>query len=337
VKFQTVTGPVPVEDVGLADGHAHAWIEPPEGVAPEARLILDDYDAIRAELSDFRTAGGTTLVDCQPGGCGRDAQKLVRLAQATGLHITATTGFHRQRYYPPESWLWSAPADEATAYFVEELTAGMRETDGAICATTIKVGYEGNFEGQGRVLMEAAAEASHQTGALILFHTDQGRNVEALLPFFADRGIPPTRMYLCHVDKRPDLGLHRELARAGVLLGYDTFVRPRYNPEHTAWRLVKAMVAEGLEDHVAVGLDLAVASMWRHYGGQPGMLALPQQIVPRLRAEDIPEVAVRKLAGQNIARYLARQYDNRGHEGDRQEYFSFTTFKHKGSTHNGSF
>jgi predicted metal-dependent phosphotriesterase family hydrolase len=307
MKLQTVTGLVPIEDVGLADGHAHVWIEPPEGVAPEARLVLDNYDAIRAELSDFKAAGGTTLIDCQPGGCGRDARKLVRLAQATGLHITATTGFHRQRYYPPESWLWSTRADVATAYFVEELTAGMRETNGTICATTIKVGYEGSFEGQSRVLMEAAAEASRRTDALILFHTEQGRNVEALLPFFADRGILPTRMYLCHIDKRPDLGLHRELARAGVLLGYDTFVRPHYNPERTAWPLVKAMVAEGFEDHVAVCLDLGDAPMWRHYGGQPGMLALPQQIVPRLRAEDIPEAAIRKLTGQNIARYLVWQ------------------------------
>jgi predicted metal-dependent phosphotriesterase family hydrolase len=307
VKFQTVTGAVPVEDVRLADAHAHLWIEPPEGVASEARLVLDDFEAIRAELTDFVAAGGTTLVDCQPGGCGRDARMLVKLAQATGIHVTATTGFHRQKYYPPNSWLWTASADAAAAYFTEELTVGMREAAAAICATTIKVGYEGSIDGQGRVLMEAAAEASRQTGALILFHTEQSRNVEALLPFFADRGVPPTRLYVCHVDKRPDLELHRELARAGVLLGYDTFVRPRYDPEHGAWRLVRAMVAEGLEDHVAVGLDLAIASMWQHHGGQPGMLALSQQIVPRLHQEGVVEATIHKLTGQNIARYLAWQ------------------------------
>jgi len=90
-------------------------------------------------------------------------------------------------------------------------------------------------------------------------------------------------------------------------LGYDTFVRPRYDPEHGVWRLVKAMVAEGLEDHIAICLDLALASMWQQYGGHPGMLILPQQIVPRLREEGLPETAIRKLTGQNIARYLVRQ------------------------------
>jgi predicted metal-dependent phosphotriesterase family hydrolase len=301
MKFQTVTGPVPVEQVMLADAHAHAWIAPPDGIQSEFRLELNNYDAIKAELSDFRAAGGTTLVDCQPGGCGRDANRLLELAQATGLHITATTGFHRRKYYPPDSWLWSAPAETAAAYFVEELTMGMVETGGTIPATTIKVGYDGVIEGQPRVLMEAAAEASHQTGALILFHTERGANVEVLVPFFADRGVTANRLYLCHVDKRPDVGLHRGLAQAGVLLGYDTFVRPKYDPEHGAWPLIKTLVADGLSTHVAIGLDLAMASMWQHYGGQIGLPFLPQQIVARLQAEGFPETIIRQLTAQNIA------------------------------------
>jgi predicted metal-dependent phosphotriesterase family hydrolase len=303
--FQTVTGLVPVEQVRLADAHAHAWIAPPEGVPAENRFELTNYDAIKAELSDFRAAGGTTLVDCQPGGCGRDANRLFDLARTTGLHITATTGFHLRKYYPPNSWLWSAPAQKIAAYFVEELTAGMVETGSTIPATTIKVAYEGVIDGQPRVLMEAAAEAARQTGALLLFHTERGANVEALPPFFADRGIDAQRLYLCHVDKRPDIGLHRELAQAGVLLGYDTFIRPQYDPEQGVWPLLKALVAEGLSAHIAISLDLATASMWRHYGGQVGPIFLPQQIVARLRAEGYPETIIHQLTAQNIASRLA--------------------------------
>jgi len=304
VKFRTVTGSAAVEDVHLADGHGHVWIQPPKGVPRDAQLELCDYEAIEAELSDFRGAGGTTIVDCQPGGCGRDARMLVRLARATGLHITATSGFHRQRYYPPTDWLWSASEEEATTLFVDELTSGMSEAEGTVLATTVKVGYEGHSEGQSLVLMAAAAEAARQTGAAILCHTERGKNVEALLPFFGDRGVAADRLYICHMDKRPDLGLHRELARAGVLLGYDTFVRPEHNPEEGAWPLLRQMVADGLAGHIAIGLDLAVASMWRHYGGQPGMLALSEQIVPRLRAEGFDESVTAQLTGQNIARYL---------------------------------
>lgn len=307
MNLLTVAGPIPVEAVKLADGHAHLWISPPDGVAPESRLALDDFETIRAELGDLRAAGATTLIDCQPGGCGRDAGMLHRLAQATGLHVTATTGFHRQTYYPARSWLWSASEAEAAAYFIEELTVGTRETGGTVRATTIKVGYEGTIAGQTRVLMEAAALAARQTGAAILFHTEQCKNVEALLPFFADRGIAATRLYLCHIDKRPDLGLHRELAQAGVLLGYDTFARPKYEPDQGAWPLIHALVSDGLDHAIAIGLDLALSTTWRRYGGQPGLLFLTEQIVPRLRAEGISQTAIRRLTARNIAERLVWQ------------------------------
>ncbi|MBP8973186.1 MAG: hypothetical protein KBH93_04855 [Anaerolineae bacterium] len=302
--IQTVSGPLPAADVGLADGHAHVWIQPPDGTDPAARLDLHDEAAIRAELSDFRAAGGTLLVDCQPGEAGRDARALAHLSAATGVRITATTGFHQQKYYPPGCWLWSASAEDAAAYFVEELTIGTRESGGTVRAATIKIGYEGVIEGQTRALMEAAAAASRQTGALILFHTERGANVEALLPFFARQGVPAERLYLCHVDKRPDGGLHRELAQAGALLGYDTFARPRYDPERTTWPLLAALVGEGLGGHIAVCLDMALAGMWRHYGGGPGLLFLAEQIVPRLRALGLPAATIRDLTGGNIARRL---------------------------------
>ncbi len=307
MTIQTVTGPLPESDVILADGHAHAWIAPPDGIAPEARLELNRFEAIQAELVQFRAAGGTLLVDCQPGGAGRDANRLAQLARASGVWITATTGFHLPQYYPPEEGLWSATAESAAAYFVGELVTGTRESGGTIRATTIKVGYSGVIEGQPRVLMEAAAEAARQTGALVLFHTERGINVEALLPFFADRGVPADRLYLCHVDKRPDLGLHRELAQAGVLLGYDTFTRPRYDPDRTAWPLLLAMVAAGLGSQVAVGQDLALPDMWRSWGGAPGLCFLPDVIVPRLRAEGVPDGVLRQLTGANIARRLAHR------------------------------
>jgi phosphotriesterase-related protein len=307
MKFQTVTGLVPVETVGLADSHAHVWIAPQDGVAPDVRIELHDFDRIEAGLRDFCALGGTLLVDCQPGGAGRDTTQLAALSRATGLFITSTTGFHRRIYYPPDDWLWSATEDEAVAYFVEELTIGTRESGGTIRATTIKIGYEDTIEGQTRVLMEAVAEAARQTGALVLFHTEAGRNVEALPPFFAERGVSPSRLYLCHVDKRPDVGLHRELAQAGVLLGYDTFARPKYNPEQNVWKLLPALVADGLGEHIAICLDLAFPEQWEQYGGGPGLRFLPTQVLPRLRADGIEEATIARLTGGNIARYLVHQ------------------------------
>jgi predicted metal-dependent phosphotriesterase family hydrolase len=310
MEIQTVSGPIPLENIKIADGYGHVWLTPPEGVHPDARLPLNDARAIEAELKDFRRAGGDTIVDCQPGGCGRDARMLVKLAEVTQLHLIAATGFHLPRYYPAGYWLWSASEEEAAAYFIEELTIGMRETEGAVPATMINVGYDGLFKGQNRVLLEAAAEASRQTGAALLFHTEEGRNVEALPLFLEDRGVACQRLYFCHMDKRPDLGLHRELAQAGILLGYDTFIQPTYKPEREVWPLLKEMVAQGLEGSIAIGLDMASSSMWRHYGGQPGLVVLIDQLIPQLRAKEISDAAVDRLIGQNVAECLARRKTN---------------------------
>lgn len=306
MKLQTVTGPVPVDDIKLADAHAHLWINPPKGVQAKFRLVLNDPLRVEAELKDFRSAGGTTLIDCQPGGCGRDARMLLKFSEVTELHITATTGFHLPRYYPDGSWLWMASEQEAADYFINELTAGVQEQDG-ILATAIKVGYAGEIKEQTHVLMEAAAEAARQTGAALLFHTEQGDNVEALPLFFEDRGVATNRLYLCHMDKRPDIGLHRELAQAGALLGYDTFARIKYKPEQNVWPLLLEMVRGDWQDHVAIGLDLALTSMWRHFGGGPGLVTMPDEILPRLYREGYSETVVTKLIGQNVARFLVRQ------------------------------
>jgi phosphotriesterase-related protein len=101
------------------------------------------------------------------------------------------------------------------------------------------------------------------------------------------------------VDKRPDPGLHRELAQAGALLGYDTFVRSKYKPEQNVWPLLFDLVDDNLADHIAIGLDLAQSSMWRHYDGEPGLVALPDQILPRLYHHGLSETVAAKLVCLN--------------------------------------
>lgn len=304
----TVTGSVPVETIGITDCHSHAWIDPVAGGASDAP-VLNSFDAIQAELTAFRQVGGRLLVDCQPGGCGRDVRRLVRLSQATGLLITSVTGFHMQKYYPPENRLWQATADQAARHFIRELTEGAAESEFTIPATAIKIGYSGETEGQSRVLMEAVAAASRETGAAILFHTEAGKNIEALIPFFAAQGVPPRRLYVCHVDKRPDLGLHRELIKAGVLLGYDTFLRPKYDPDNGVWKLIPALVSEGLAHGIAIALDPAFPNLWA-FGGGHGPRALAEIVLPRLRREGIDEASISAMLGRALARRFVRTADD---------------------------
>ena len=107
------------------------------------------------------------------------------------------------------------------------------------------------------------------------------------------------------MDKAPDFGLHRALAQAGVLLEYDTFYRPKYSPERGVWPLIEQMVAAGYAGSVALATDMAEASLWRCFGGGPGLAGLLTLIRPRLENMGLSPSAIQKLFGGNIARRLA--------------------------------
>jgi phosphotriesterase-related protein len=306
-RVMTVLGPVPAVDLGLVDAHSHVWIEQVPGANLEG-LILDDEQALAAELVDFRAAGGGAIVDCQPGGVGRNGNKLRSISRTSGVHIVASTGFHLRRYYAAEAPIWSKSAEEAAAHFVGESKSGLletRETAVPVYPGVIKIAAEATLAESPLALFEAAAAAAHATGLAIEMHTEQGAAVELFLAFFLARGLPAARLVFCHMDKRPDFGLHRELAQAGVLLEYDTFVRPKYRPEENAWPLLIRMIDAGLAGSVSLATDSALTSMWTYLGGSPGAAAFLTQIKARLDETAVPTEDKNRLLGGNIAARLA--------------------------------
>jgi len=306
----TVLGPRSPRPGGVVDAHAHLWISPPDGVRAPDAPVLNDEPAIVAELTELRAEGGSGAIDCQPPGAGRDPEKLAAISRATGLEIVASTGFHLERYYPPDAWTWTASPEELADRFAAELTLGMESPDGrrtAHPAGVIKTAHPGALTDPRYVrLFAAACEASRRTGAAILVHTEQGRGVEGLVEFFLREGISPTRVVLCHVDKRPDPALHRELAAAGFLLEFDTFLRPKYEPETRVWPLLEGLLQEGVSGAVACALDLADAAQWRFRSGGPGMLGLIRIVRPRLERLGVAPEEIPALLGGNIYGRIAR-------------------------------
>lgn len=306
-QVMTVSGPLPPQELGITDAHSHVWIEPVEG-ANLAGLIHDDEDGICADLIEFRAHGGTTIIDCQPSGCGRNANKLRVISQTSGVNIVACTGFHLRRYYPQGSRPWEISADEAQALFLDECHSGLIETqdaDDPVYPGFIKIAAEASVGPSPMNLFGAAAEVSLQTGLAIEMHTEKGAAVEDFLAFFEGHGLSPERLIFCHVDKRPDIGLHRELASAGVMLEYDTFVRSKYRPEENVWPLLDQMINSGYGRQVALATDLAETTQWPYGGGEPGPVSFLNVIRDRLLRADMTTANIDMLMGGNINRRLA--------------------------------
>jgi 5-phospho-D-xylono-1,4-lactonase len=306
----TVLGPLEPAALGVTDAHQHAWVAPVPGQDPGSPR-LDDRHAIAEGLLRYREAGGGSLVDCQPGGCGRDGVALAGLAGDSGVHIVACTGFHLRRYYPPDYWLWRASTKTAASYFTSEIRAGLAESLAAgrpVRAGFIKIACTADLSETPAALLEAAVDAAVETGVTILVHTDQGRAAEQVVARLESYGLPPDRLVLCHVDKRPDFGLHQELAQAGVLLEYDTFFRPKYDPERNVWPLLVRMIEGGLAGSVAIGTDMADLALWR----EVGPVGLVTTVMSRLQSLGFDAPSVARMIGQNVAARLAHQPGDQG-------------------------
>jgi predicted metal-dependent phosphotriesterase family hydrolase len=297
-KLVTVTGPIDPGQAGITDAHSHLWIAPVDGVSG-AVPVLDDEAAMTAELRSYRAAGGGTIIDCQPPGCGRDGRVLRRMAEASGVRIAACTGFHLRRYYADDYFLFSVSPTPAYEFFVTEITGHLAETDQAR-AGFIKIACEETLEKSPLHLIEAAVMASRATGAAVEVHTEKGADADRITRALIDLGLSPARLVLCHMDKRIDHPLHRALAQTGVMLEYDTFFRPQYEPDTRVWPLIEHMLDAGYAAQIALATDLA------HKDGRgPGLVGLVSQIMPRLRALGCDDSVVRKLAGENITDRLA--------------------------------
>jgi predicted metal-dependent phosphotriesterase family hydrolase len=311
----TVLGTVEAGTLGIVDAHGHVWIEAVRD-AREPVPTLADKESIAQELREFRAAGGGTIVDCQPIGCGRNGNALVKLSQESGVALVACTGFHRRRYYAPDNSLWNLDAAAAASTFITELQQGLLETSTRkvpVRAGFVKAACEATLAETPRCLLEGAAWAARLTGTALAVHTEQGQSAEEIVRFLADEGMESRRVILCHMDKRPDFGLHRELAQAGVLLEYDTFCRPKYNPETNLWPLIVQMAEAGLDDSVALATDMVDPAQWAYSGG-PGIASFPGSIRARLQTLKLPAGCIEKLLGLNISTRLARDVESRSQQ-----------------------
>ena len=300
--FQSVRGRTTCPEGTFADAHNHLWIAP-HPQASDDLPVLNQEDLIGLELKYFHAAGGGVILDCQPGGCGRDARKLRCLSEFSQVEIICCTGFHLQKYYPPSHPSWNHSADQLTQIFSSEIQNCVLESsteNALIKAGFIKAAINQTIQQTRRELLEAAANSAVSTGVPLMIHTEKGSDAENILRFFVDHGVAPQKLILCHIDKRPDFFLHQELAAEGVLLEYDTFFRPQYDPENNLWPLLKKMLEQGWGQNISLATDMAESRFWRAYDGEPGLESLFTIIKPRLKEMQIPEKQIKRLLGENI-------------------------------------
>ncbi|MEV5547254.1 phosphotriesterase [Streptomyces sp. NPDC052309] len=294
---RTVLGDVPPERLGVCNAHDHVFFASPRLPGQE----LAGVRAARAELTAFREQGGGAVVQWTPYGLGRRAADLPALSRETGVHLVAATGLHQDVHY--DEGTLAALRGRLAEVFVTELTRGIG-TSGVRAGLVKVAGGFHSLDAHARWTMAAAAEAHHATGAPVAVHLELGTGALDVLDLLCgELGVPPQRVILGHLNRSPDLVVHRQAAESGCYLAFDGPSRAHHA---TDWRMpdaVRALAEAGHGDQVLLGGDTTTAAA-RSVDGGPGMPYLLRRVAPRL-ARAVGEDLVRRFLTRNPARAFA--------------------------------
>jgi predicted metal-dependent phosphotriesterase family hydrolase len=320
---RTVLGDVPAEQLGIVYAHEHLIIQGGLGVMKNKDLLLNRVDYAVAEILDCMQYGARTFVDYMPLDSGRNPAALVEIARQTGANIIAVTGFHKPMYYDDLHWIYHYTVEQIAELLITECEVGMdrHSCNGPLVdrleakAGVLKGASDYNVIAPvSRKLLQAVAIAHLATGIPIATHTEHGTCGLEQIELLAGFGVDPKNVIICHMDRNPDLYVHKELAATGCYLEYDNASRIKYHPDSHGVELILELMKAGHEKQLLLGTDFALRSYWKAYGGGPGMAHLLASFVPRLKAEGVTDDQLKRLLQHNpAAAYSVRKMnDERG-------------------------
>jgi phosphotriesterase-related protein len=270
--IRTIRGDIAPAELGPCDSHEHLFLVTPAQPGDE----FQDVGRAIEEAGTLVAAGGRALVDWTPIGLGRDLDGLGAVAEATGLHVVAATGLHRDVHYTSDDPLRTEGEDALADRFVADL--------GRCGIVKVGAGYHHVTPFEAKAF-GAAAAAHERTGAPICVHTEHGTMGLAIVERLHALGVAPASVVLAHVDRNPDAGEHAETAAAGAWLQLDGPGRTKYWPDSTILALIADLAERGHADRLLLGGDTGRRSMMRAYGGGPGLDYLFARFKPRLERE----------------------------------------------------
>lgn len=305
MSIQTVTGILESHALGHCQMHEHLIVRTGPTTLRFSALLIDDEALSCRELADYRAAGGGSVVDCQPGGAGRDAEALARISRESGIPVVASTGYHMPMFYPEGHWVFSDPEQALLERFSSELCEGMDDGGGRtqIRAGVVKAaigadGPTGRFE----TLLRAAARAAATARVPLILHTERGAGALRAISICERAGLAPDKLLVCHADRQAnDYEPHEQIARAGAMLEYDTIARPKYHDDDTERALILHMLSLGYIDRLLLSMDTTRERLVS-YRGTPGIAFILKEFFPSLRRAGVSEQEIHQIAIHNPAR-----------------------------------
>lgn len=278
-KVETVTGPVEIASLGQTLMHEHLLIGYAgwESDTAHPGPGRDEMHSIcKDRIQELQARGVTTLLDPCPSDLGRDVEFMAEVAARTGFNVICATGLYKEDEGGTAYWKFRQNlgdgSDAMAEVFIRDLTHGIGETGIKPGIIKLATGH-GVISPYERMILDAAAKASIETGAPITTHTDHGTCGDEQQRILVEAGVPAHRIIIGHCCGSSDSDYHQRIAKGGSYLGFDRFGLEILHPDAERVSSLLRLLQAGAEAQIVVSHDTVWC--WR---GQP----IPQ---PELFAE----------------------------------------------------
>jgi phosphotriesterase-related protein len=273
-------------------------------------LRLMDEQVAADEITLFKHAGGSTVVDPTPKTLARDPLALTRIARATGLNVIMGAGYYVHASHPAD--MDARTVDELAREMIGDVTTGVGDT-GVRAGLLGEIGTTYPWTDNEQKVLRAAIIAQRETGAPLMIHPGRHPKMPMELAEFVQKeGGELRRTIMCHICRTiADLRAVIDLAQTGIWLEYDLFglensyypYNPSFDMPNDGGRMahILALIDAGHRDQLLLSLDIAYKSSLVKYGGY-GYHHLLVNVVPRLRAKGVDDAGLRRLLVENPTR-----------------------------------
>lgn len=255
----TVTGQVPVEELGFTLMHEHL-IGSGAGIPDYYPQLYrpDWFNFILDELKELKANGISTMVDAGPFDLGRDVKSLKKLSEASGMNIICITGI----FFDAPLGGGHFKDEQIAQLFIDECEKGIGDT--GIKAGMIKAVMD--MEGPTPTRCQqhhAAGIASNETGKPVFMHSvpqiEAGRHQLALLK---EVGTDFNRVKLDHILETTDMDYIKWVYDQGVWIGVERLPRVRTPQDpygvgvESRIQTIKNMIDAGMSDRMLFSHDM---------------------------------------------------------------------------------
>ncbi len=319
-RIHTVTGPVPIDSLGLTLIHEHLFLDWSSAVEEDPGQWEPDsaFEAILPYLEQARAFGVETLLDCTPEYIGRNPELLRRLSEASGIRIITNTGYYGARddaHIPAHAY--EETPEELSRHWIAEFEKGIGDT--GIKPGFIKIGVDGNdtLSPIDEKLVRAAALTHLATGLTIVAHTGPDAPARQEVGILEEMGVKPEAWVWTHAQNGSS-DTHVDLARKGAWISLDGlgYVTPAEGDSTQLFRYVDWLVRlkeEGLLDRTLIAHDAG----WYTHGEPGGGDYTPHEgiftlLVPVLERNGFSDADIRQLLFRNPMEAFAIRLRNSG-------------------------